>query len=68
MFLSGKGDKSEKKENVHVLIELWMESAATFWLMILQGIISLASHRKLGLGTMENKLKDNHPWLTAYSG
>ena len=45
-----------------------MESAATFWLMILHGIISLASKRKLSLGTMENKLKDNHPWLTAYSG
>ena len=46
VFVPYKGDKSEDKENVQFLIGLGIETAASFWFMILHGLFSLASHRK----------------------
>ena len=57
IFEPDKGDKSKVLKIVNFLIELPLESAATFWFLILHGLISLASHRKFSSESVENKLK-----------
>ena len=38
IFVPNQGDKSKKIENVHFLMKLGLESAATFWFMIFHGL------------------------------
>ena len=52
-----KGNNSIVLEIYIFLIEYGNEPAATFWVMILNGQISPARHRRFSSGSVENKLK-----------
>ena len=67
-FVPDKGDKSKVLKIFNFLIELPLESAATFWFLILHGLISVASHRKFSSESVKTNKKTKHifgTWLLA---
>ena len=63
-FYLTRAKNPQNKKNVHFLIEVGMESAATLWIMIHHGLLSLKNNRNSSSDLLENYLKDNR--LTTY--